>query len=500
MSTREALIALRRFGLGARPGEVRSIAADPRGYVLQQLNKKDVAALDDPDLDPSHVSLAAAQVAGQQQRLARDMRSADAVDLAQRRAEASARVQLGRVPVGGDNDPGRMIDQQMAETESAKSKVITGPEVKRGRIIREAFQDEAAARFEHQVKTADGFAERLVMFWSNHLCVSAAKGNVRALAGGFEREAIRPHVLGTFADMLKATAQHPAMLIYLDNQLSFGPNSQAGRNQKRGLNENLAREVLELHTLGVAGGYSQDDVTNLARIITGWTVGNLAQANVEAGKFFYHAQRHEPGDWKVLGKLYKNQGRATGESVLADLARHPATAKFIARKLATHFVSENPPPVLVQRLEAGFRDSGGDLKALARVLASSDEAWQAPATKMVPPIDLVVSLARGLAHRPRAPEMLRLANALGQPLWQVPSPKGWPDDDQAWAGPSALRERLRIAEQVARQLDKSADPRQAGEAIFADTMSDVTREAIARAETREQGFELLIMSPDFLRR
>jgi uncharacterized protein (DUF1800 family) len=500
MSTRDAGVALRRFGLGARPGEIKTLASDPRGYVLMQLGKKDVAILDDPDLDPSHVALTGAQLAGRQQRLARDMRSADAVDLAQRREEASARQQLGRAPSRGDNDPGRMIDTQMAEVESAKSTAIMGPEVRRGRLIREAFQDEASARFQRHVTTEDGFVERLVMFWSNHFCVSATKGNVRAVAGGFEREAIRPHVLGTFGAMLKAVEQHPAMLIYLDNQLSFGPNSQAGRNQKKGLNENLAREILELHTLGVAGGYGQDDVTNLARIITGWTVGGLNQAGAEPGKFFYHAQRHEPGEWRVLGKAYKDQGRTTGESVLGDLARHPSTAKFIATKLARHFIADEPPVAVVRKLETTFRDSGGDLKAVAQALVHAEEAWSHPAKKMVPPVDLVVSLARGLGHRPKTPEMLRIANALGQPLWQVPSPKGWPDDDQAWAGPSALRERLRIAEQVARLIDKSADPRMMADAVFADTLSDMTRQAIARAETREQGFELLMMSPDFLRR
>ncbi len=500
MSTRDAATALRRFGLGARPGEIIGIAGDPRGFVLQQLARADIAVLNDPDLEPSHVSLTATQVAGQQQKLAREMRSADAIDIAQRRMAASGQIQTGRVPKGADVNPGQMADQQMAATESSKSKAFAPPATKPGSIRTETFQDEAAARFDHQVATSNGFAERLVMFWSNHFCVSAAKGNVRGLAGGFEREAIRPHVLGKFGDMLKAVEQHPAMLIYLDNQLSFGPTSQAGRNQKKGLNENLAREILELHTLGVSGGYAQDDVTNLARIITGWTVGNLNQPNAESGKFFYHPQRHEPGEWRVLGKAYKDQGRASGESVLADLARHSSTAKFIARKFAVHFVSQTPPPVLLQRLEAVFRNSDGDLKALAHVLVTAEDAWSAPPRKMLPPTDLVVALARGLGHRPKAQEMLRLSNALGQPLWQVPSPKGWPDDDQAWAGPSALRERLRIAEQIARQLDKAADPRVVAEAVFADTMSEPTRQAIARAETKEQGFELLIMSPEFLRR
>ena len=186
----------------------------------------------------------------------------------------------------------------------AQPQATAPPAEKPGRIRREAFQQEAFARFSHAAATDAAFLERLVMFWSNHFCVSANKGPVRGMAGAYEREAIRPHVLGRFADMLIAVEQHPAMLIYLDNAQSIGPNSRAGLNRGRGLNENLAREILELHTLGVGGGYTQDDVTSLARILTGWTVGNLANAASEPGKFFFAPARHEPGDRTVLGKRY----------------------------------------------------------------------------------------------------------------------------------------------------------------------------------------------------
>ena len=200
-----------------------------------------------------------------------------------------------------------------------------------------------AARIEHARTTDAAFLERLVMFWSNHFCVNANKGAVLGMAGAFEREAIRPHVLGRFADMLLAVEQHPAMLIYLDNQASTGPNSQVGRNRGRGLNENLAREILELHTLGVDGGYTQADVTNLARVITGWTVGQPNQPNAEHGRFHFAPARHEPGRHPVLGKRYGDAGVRAGEACLADLARHPSTARHIARKLAAHFVAETPP-------------------------------------------------------------------------------------------------------------------------------------------------------------
>jgi uncharacterized protein (DUF1800 family) len=492
MSNTDALTALRRFGLGGRPGELKKISGDPRGFVLASIARPLSANISDPDLDSSAETYRASQVAQQQQKIAREAKRESAIDAAQRRVDVVSRTQnLATAP-----PPGQVVDMQMAETMSAKSPQI----LKAGKLRAEAYIDEATVRFERQTTTDNALLERLTNFWTNHFCVSATKGPTRGMVGAYEREAIRPHILGSFADMLKAVEQHPAMLLYLDNQLSFGPTSQAGKNQRKGLNENLAREILELHTLGVQGGYTQDDVTNLARIITGWTIGNVNQMGSDAGRFFYHPQRHEPGTWAVLAKSYPDQGLATGETVLADLARHPATAKHIATKLVRHFVGDTASPDLISRLEKTFRDTGGDLAMVTKVLLAADEAWTAPARKMVPPSDFVVSLARGVQAKAKTPELLRLVNQLGQPLWSVPSPKGWPDDDQAWAGPSALRERLRIAEFVARQVDKAADPRAVAQDIFGDAMSEHSKQAIARAETREQGFELLIMTPEFQRR
>ena len=354
------------------------------------------------------------------------------------------------------------------------------------------------------------------MFWSNHFAISATKGGgVRVMAGAYEREAIRPHVLGRFADMLKAVEQHPAMLFFLDNTQSIGPMSQAGRNRNRGLNENLAREILELHTLGVDGGYTQTDVTSFAKIITGWTTtdqrmvvamqvkgkaGGRQAIDLDPGQFAFVAQRHEPGEQTVLGKRYMDRGLDTGEEVLADLAKHPATARHIARKLAAYFVGQSPPPSLTARLEKTFRETDGNLAAVAKALASAPECWAEPPRKVVPPYDFTVSLMRAFGLQQRQVEALRVAAAIGEPLWQPPSPKGWPDDDDAWMGPSAVRERLRIAEKVAREIDKTADPRALADNLIGEGMSQPTRQAIARAETREQGLELLIMSPEFLRR
>ncbi len=498
MSTRMAMIALRRFGLGARPGDIAKVGNDPRGFTLAQFDQRGQILLDDADLEPSHVTFAAAQVAGQQQRLARLIPREGVLDAAQQAIADNTKI---------DNTTQRQAARaRRALTDAEQNSPVQTPQLpqlkvgqKARRIRVENFVDEATVRFRHQASTDAALPERLAMFWSNHFCVMA-RGPVRGMAGAYEREAIRPHVLGRFVDMLKAVEQHPAMLIYLDNQQSFGPESPAGKNQKKGLNENLGREILELHTLGVDGGYTQADVTNFARILTGWTVANLNTPGVAAGKFFYHAQRHEPGEWAVLGKTYADRGMQTGLDCLEDFAKHPATARHVARKLAAHFVADNPPPSLVAKLETTFRDTDGNLAEVTRALLTADEAWAPEAKKILPPVDLVVALSRSLVHRVGAGEMLRLANQLGQPLWQPTSPKGFPDDDDGWTNPSALNERLRIAEQVARVLDKSTDPRQIAVALLGPDMHPMTKQAIERAETREQGLELLIMSPDFQRR
>jgi uncharacterized protein (DUF1800 family) len=491
MTTRDTAIALRRFGLGARPGEAARIGGDGRAFVLAQIEQRTAPLITAP-LATSETILANVQ------RARRDLREA-------RQAKKGGGLQT--VPAGEKEKPaGRAGDLATPEppaepprTEAAP-KAEKAPEPRPAQLLREAFVADAAARILHSATTDAPFLERLVLFWSNHFAVSAVKGAVRGLAGAFEREAIRPNVLGRFGDMLKAVAQHPAMLIYLDNAQSIGPASEVGKRRSRGLNENLAREILELHTLGVDGGYTQADVTSLARLLTGWTIGQIEFPQTVPGRFFFGGPRHEPGGASVLGRRYAQGGIAEGEAALADLARHPATARHIARKLARHFVAESPPPALVERLEATFRETEGDLAAVARALAGAPEAWAAPQAKIVPPYDFLVSLSRGFAALEPPLQVHRFAAALGQPTWAPASPKGWPDEDDAWTSPAAIRERLRIAEVAARRVAAVADPRALAEDLLGGLLSDETRSAIARAETREQGLELLAMAPEFLRR
>ena len=320
-------------------------------------------------------------------------------------------------------------------------------------------------------------------------------------AGSFEREAIRPHVLGRFGDMLKAVEQHPAMLFFLDNQQSLGPDSRAGQNRKRGLNENLAREIMELHTLGVGGGYSQDDVTSLARILTGWTFAGRQGRLGTPGSFVFNANAHEPGPQRLLGKIYRDDGVAQGEAALADIARHPSTAAFIAGKFARHFVADDPPPALVARLQQAFHSSDGDLKALALALVDSDEAWQAPQTKMRSPYEFLVATGRLLSRIPEDPGLyLGGLNLLGQPLWSPAGPNGFPDSNAAWAAPEGMKLRLDVSAQVASRIGDSVDPRQLLELVAADAASPETRRTVERAESRQQALALLLMSPEFQRR
>jgi uncharacterized protein (DUF1800 family) len=323
----------------------------------------------------------------------------------------------------------------------------------------------------------------------------------RIWAGSFEREAIRPHVLGRFSDMLKAVEQHPAMLFFLDNQQSLGPDSRAGQNRKRGLNENLAREIMELHTLGVGGGYTQEDVTSLARIITGWTFAGRQGQMATPGTFVFNVNFHQPGEQRLLGKTYADTGLAQGEAALADIARHPSTAKFIATKFARHFVADDPPPALVARLQEAFRKSDGDLRLLTTTLVDSDEAWRAPPTKIRSPYEYLVAAGRMLAQIPDDPNRyLGGLNLLGQPLWTPAGPNGFADTNAAWAAPEGMKLRLDIAAQIASRIGDNVDPRELLELVAADAASGETRRAIERAETRQQALALLLMSPEFQRR
>jgi uncharacterized protein (DUF1800 family) len=364
------------------------------------------------------------------------------------------------------------------------------------------YRNEAMARIRKATEPDIGFGERLVLFWSNHFCVSVGKGQIaRATAGALEREAIRANVFGKFSDMLLAVEKHPAMLFYLDNRQSVGPNSRAGKYRKVGLNENLAREILELHTLGVDGGYTQADVTSLARIITGWTFVGPQERLGPAGSFVFTANRHEPGDQLLLGKTYPDAGVEQGEKALRDIARHPSTAQHIARKLVRHFVSDDAPPQqLVDRLARVFRDTDGDLAEVSKALVSHDDAWKGELRKLRTPYEYLAAIAR-FAGPPRDfGQILGPLNALAQPLWAVPGPNGYPDTAEHWGSPESMRARLDMSVVIARRLGDRFNPSELADRLFDAAVSQETAQAIRRAESKHQGIAILLMSPEFQRR
>ncbi|WP_076861579.1 DUF1800 domain-containing protein [Bradyrhizobium mercantei] len=515
-----ALTALNRFGFGARggaSGDFINAASDPRGFVLAELARPNGALLEVPGL------LSTPELGKQVFDYQFEIKQArDAAKAAQQGASETP-------PQGSDAKPQQRrnlslstaakeiagkdpaMQPQPADsanavmTPSATMQPQAGPAKPPAQplnIIQKTFRAEALARLQRGVVADCGIVERLVVFWSNHFCISANKGALaRMWAGSFEREAIRPHVLGRFGDMLKTVEQHPAMLFFLDNQQSLGPESRAGINRHRGLNENLAREIMELHTLGVGGGYTQDDVTSLARVITGWTFAGRQGRLGTPGSFAFNANAHQPGPQLVLGKTYAQAGIAQGEAVLSDIARHPSTAKFIATKFARHFVADDPPPALVAKLQDTFTKTDGDLRALATTLVQSNEAWQAPLTKMRSPYEFLVASGRLLARNPEDPgRYLNGLNLLGQPLWSPAGPNGFPDTAAAWAAPEGIKLRLDIAAQVASQLADKFDPRDLLELVAADAASPETRRTIERAESRQQALALLLMSPEFQRR
>jgi uncharacterized protein (DUF1800 family) len=460
----DASIALNRFGLGARMGD--AAPANPRRWLGDQF-----AAF-----APSPAPIAA---------LPRTPALVAMLDHA-RQARADQR-----------------RTAQMAGDQAA---VQQGGQY---RELRAAYVDAVGARVESALATPTPFVERLVHFWANHFAVSIDKIVTVGLAGALEFEAIRPNVLGTFSDLLGAVERHPAMLLYLDQAQSVGPGSPLGQRaaangRTRGLNENLAREILELHTLGVRTGYAQADVTEFARALTGWTVsglGRLPLGGASLGEFAFVPALHEPGSRTILGQSFAQTGEAQGQAVLSLLAHHPSTAHHIAAKLARHFVSDDPPPALVARLEQAFLNSDGDLPSVYRALVEAPEAWAPTATKFRTPWDWGIAALRATASRNIVPQAATaLFTQLGQPVWKPGSPAGWDDIAPSWAGPDALLRRVELSERLAGRLTAPADARALADALFPGAIGDMTREAIARAESPAQGLALLLASPEMMRR
>jgi len=451
----EAALALHRFGFGPRAGSIEEIAADPRGALTAELDKPGAGQVTNPDLPTSGAAN-------------RAVFEYNAERNANQKRTRPAQTQMEAAPAQPEAMP----------------------------LPRQLFRNEARARIDAALNAEIGFVERLVWFWSNHFCVNQEK---TVMAGAYEREAIRPHVLGRFADLLLAVEGHPAMLFYLDNLASMGANSVAGINRSRGLNENLARETMELHTLGVRTGYIQDDVIGLSNAYTGWTLLPPADNPEHGGEFSFNPRLHEPGAQKVLGKTYEDDGVGQARAVLADLAIHPATATHVANRLATYFIADAPPPAPVERMAKSFIDSSGDLKEVARTMIVSDEAWTAPPAKLKRPSEWVVGMVRASGFTQVDAQRYTGGQALlGEPLWRPTSPKGFPDDEASWI--DGMGRRLDVANNYAERVAGKVDPDEIIGSVLASVVSPEVSEAVGRAESRQQALALLFMSANFQRR
>jgi uncharacterized protein (DUF1800 family) len=452
-----AAIAVTRFGLGARPGEIASAQNDPQGFLIAQIRREGA-----------------------------DQPQGDGENTAQRLAEFRE----------------YQMQKQAAKAESdAKSDPVKDAR----KMLRDDAGGDFLARAQLGASTDAAFRERWALFWANHFTVSATKEITGVVVGPFEQEAIRPHVFGRFEDLLVASSTHPAMLLYLDQFQSVGPDSKASVYQRKtakpvgGLNENLAREILELHTVGVDAGYTQADVTEFARAMTGFSIGRPQDPNPH--QFLFRDNAHEPGARTVMGKPYPQDGQDQALAVMRDLAASPHTARHVSTKLAAHFVSDTPPPALVARLEKSYLDTGGQLDELARTLIHSPEAWDPTQAKFKTPYEFAISTWRAVGAQPQAIGKLNpVLTGLGQKPFSAPSPKGWDDTAQVWCAPDALVKRLRFSEGFAAAAADRLDPNVFAQSTLGARLTPPVAKAVARAETRREAMALLLMSPEFQRR
>ena len=469
---RQAAWATRRFGLGARPGEIEHVGSDPVGWLQAQAVPEETLPAPLDDLPSTGEDLWAF--------FGWLFSAGRAARRAKRRGEPPP-------------DGALAFDQAFAER----------------------YQTALAARFEVAATTETPFREHLVHFWANHFVISSARPVTVAMPPSFERDVVRPHVMGRFEDMLLASTRHPGMLLYLDNERNLGPSSKRAADPRKrrllpidpptGLNENLAREILELHTLGVDGGYSQADVTRFAKVLSGW--------RIRVRPFFkrfhdgddlmrFDDDSHEPGPQTVLGRVYAQSGMDQGEAVLRDLARHPSTARFVATKLVRHFVADVPPPRAVERLAAVFRETDGQLAEVSKALVALPEAWTATA-KLRRPEELLMAGARALPEaRADAPTLHRVLDEMGQkPQWP-PSPAGYADRESEWGGGDAVWKRLAWAQDTSARagLASSGDALARAEDVLGPLLSKPTRRILEQTEDPKAALALALASPEFQRR
>jgi len=493
---------LNRIGFGPRPGDVEKVRAiGLERYIDQQLHPERIPdAAMNARLSPlGTIGMSSREIAGKFEEPMLEMR----------REQKEAAKASTALATGPDQQKARSPERQAA------NRVLV--ELSEQKLLRAVYS-------ERQLQ------EVLTDFWFNHFNVDSRKGPERFMLTEYERETIRPHVLGSFRDLLEATAKSPAMLFYLDNWMSADPNGPhvemtrmratrprfgagfppmprpqpQGKNAPKGLNENYGRELMELHTLGVDGGYTQKDVTEVARAFTGWTIQNPRQG----GGFIFNARLHDPGEKIVLGHRViaarPGGGVSDGEQVLDILASNPSTARFIATKLVRRFVSDVPPPALVDRAAARFRATNGDLREVMRTILTSPEflSPEVHRAKVKTPFEFVTSAVRATAASvDDAQPLVRALQQLGMPLYQCQPPTGYKDTADAWVNTGALVGRMNFAVSLSsNQLPRISVGNVNAAADLVGDLSDATKATIAKASSPEQMAALTLGSPEFQRR
>jgi uncharacterized protein (DUF1800 family) len=468
MLSSQAFIAANRFGYGADQTILEQAGTEPKAWLLQQLDvaniAKELASFDNAWSSKTAIKSMA---------IYRQKKKQDKVNA----KKASMQPSMQAAP---DDEKMMMLNsdsiQKQMNKSAAKSINLT---------------------IAHQITTQNPFYWRLVDFFSNHFSVSASGQIMRALAPTLENEGIAPNISGYFSEMLVAVESHPAMLIYLNNEQSVGPNSKFGQRAKgkKGLNENLAREILELHTLGVDAGYDQSDVTELARAITGWGVDNNAKKN--AG-FTFRAGFHEPGKRQVFGRSYKSGGVEQGIAILKDLAEDPKTAEHVSRKLVTHFVSDQAPQEIVDQMVSIWASTKGYLPKVIEAMMLHPLSWSETPEKFKTPREFMISTCKACDIKRLRPDFIKSLTILGQKPFSAGSPAGYKDTQEYWAGPRAMMGRIEWAEHVSK-FAKLA-PMEIATGALGPQLNKLTQLQISRAESKQQAVTLFLMSPEFQKR
>jgi uncharacterized protein (DUF1800 family) len=454
-STPAGFIATNRFGFGARPNDLAAVSTDPQGWLEAQL---DARYAHSPALDnmPGTMSIV------------RNLK-----------ADAKKRRQMKRAakedPQGATKEIKAAIKAQLKD-----------------------YLEQSAVRTQLAIDSEAPFFERLVQFWSNHFTVSVTKRQDLPLVAAFERDAIRPHVMGNFETLLVASTRHPAMQIYLDNFRSIGPHSIVGKRRGKGLNENLGREVMELHSLGVNGGYTQNDVTEFAKMLTGWTID--AEGKGDGSGFIFIPFMHEPGPKTLLGRTYSEDGVNEARSALHVFAHRDSTATFLATKLARHFVADDPPQDAVETLADAYKMSDGDLPSVYKALIRLKAVWNNPLAKVKTPNDYIISLLRTTQLSVNDVNLAYGFRNLGQVPFTAPSPAGWSDVAKDWISAESLLQRVDLAQMVARGVYTRHEPMALLEQTVGPVASDETKTAVRRAGSQAEAITLLFSSPEFQRR